>query len=292
MSGSTNSISTVLITCPHCNAEAKVDKSRLPDQQVSVMCHTCKNKFDFNPNIVISKLKQVSENSTSANVDFQWEKPLQISSQNITAKPKTVESSVKTEKPFFKTNFGIALAVAVALLSLFAMIVFVGAASIYKKEKELISQLNKNYTSLTVTKEERVAMRMLSILTDALENKDANQLKMISANHKNKPLREINKELDVMRKNDVNNFKLANVTVFQTTPTIIGEFTYSAQQKNPDPNAVVKVTNVSTLNYQVGQINGKPTLVVAPSGKNLSYSLEKVAYGQKRFGVDDIRKLN
>jgi hypothetical protein len=163
-------------------------------------------------------------------------------------------------------------------------------AACTNSEEKKVAYLNKKYTSVNVTKEERVSMRMISLLMDAFEKRDVILLKSISAAHQSKNYSDIKKEFEPNKKRNFRNFRLHNVEVLNTTPIISGEFTYSCDLDNPD--GAGNLTNISTLNFAVGQRNGKSLIVAEPSGKKMEYSLRKQSEGQSRFGVEDIRKLN
>lgn len=157
-------------------------------------------------------------------------------------------------------------------------------------EKDKIEYLNKRYTSIDVTKEERVSMRMLTLLIDGFEKQDVILLKSVSAAHQDKSYSDIKKAFDKTKKLNARNYKLHNVEVLNTTPLISGEFTYSFVFDKS--NVPVETMNITTLNFVMGEHNGKALVEVEPSGKDMGYSLMKKSDGKDRFGVEDIRKLN
>jgi hypothetical protein len=72
------------------------------------------------------------------------------------------------------------------------MMLFYGCTN---SEKDKIEYLNKRYTSIDVTKEERVSMRMLTLLIDGFEKQDVILLKSVSAAHQDKSYGDIKKLL-------------------------------------------------------------------------------------------------
>jgi hypothetical protein len=155
---------------------------------------------------------------------------------------------------------------------------------------EDFDSINKDFKSVKVSKEERVAIRLASKMVDAFEKRDIQKLKSVNVRVQDQTNDEVQKMFDNMNSMKAQNFKLHNVEVSSSTIGIVaGEFTYSFQLE--PANSVGKTINISTTAFRCVLCDGKPMLLVEPTKRTMNESFEKQAAGIRRFGVDDIRKL-